>query len=92
MERTAEWAISQIRRAYDLHAHQYGAGSWMNIRTVAEALDLTIEEIHAAIRHAAKVDKRFTLAPESNQKTITPEQRDAALWYGGQWNHLIGWH
>lgn len=80
-----------IVAAYELLAPRKGA--WLRITDVREKLrDLmpraTEAEIDAAFRrvsHAPNVD----MMPESNQKTLRPEDRRNAVRYGGQDAHLI---
>jgi hypothetical protein len=42
----------------------------------------------ALIRLSVK-NPNVILFPESNQKTLRQADRDAALWMGNQWKHLI---
>lgn len=46
-----------------------------------EAVDRALAELHAA--------REIRLIPESNQKTLTDADREAALWLGGEHRHLI---
>lgn len=44
------------------------------------SLDAALTELHAT--------KQIRLIGESNQKTLTPADREAALWLGGEYRHL----
>lgn len=45
-------------------------------------VDKALTELHAA--------REVELIPESNQKTLTDADREAAIWLGGEYRHLIG--
>jgi hypothetical protein len=45
-------------------------------------VDKALTELHAA--------REIELIPESNQKTLTDADREAAIWLGGEYRHLIG--
>ncbi|MFG2071004.1 hypothetical protein ACGFKZ_29505 [Micromonospora tulbaghiae] len=87
MTMTAETAAAQIRRAYDLA----GGRDWVAIVRLAEFVDLTPDQMAAGVVHLARTDQQVTIAPESNQKTITPMGHLYAVRYGAQANHLIRW-
>ena len=92
MRITAEEAATEIRRAYQTCVTQKaGANPWMAIAQIAERVDLTKEEITAGVLHLNQTDDTFHAVPESNQKTLTSADREAALWIGNQWKHLISW-
>ncbi|MGC5033094.1 hypothetical protein [Micromonospora sp. DT229] len=87
---TTERAATEIKRAYGTHTSQYGPGALMSMAQLAERVDLTADEIADGARHLARND-RARLTPESNQKMLTPLDRELAVWHGGQWKHLISW-
>ncbi|MEU4594384.1 hypothetical protein [Micromonospora aurantiaca (nom. illeg.)] len=91
MRITAEDAAKEIRRAYNVAATQHGGRDWTAIARLAERVDLTPAEMAEGIRHLARTDRRVVIAPESNQKAITPVGHLYAVRYGGQDNHLITW-
>jgi hypothetical protein len=45
-------------------------------------VDKSLVELHAA--------REIELIPESNQKTLSDDDREAAIWLGGEFRHLIG--
>lgn len=45
-------------------------------------VDKSLTELHGA--------REIELIPESNQKTLTDADREAAIWLGGEYRHLIG--
>lgn len=49
--------------------------------------DVTRERIDAVLIQAM-ADRELVLIPESNQKTLTQADRDAALWIGGEYRHV----
>jgi hypothetical protein len=77
-----------IREAYTALAAE-GGSEWVPLRRLREhlngidrdELDKELTELLGA--HAVR------LIPESNQKTLTEADREAALWIGGQYRHLI---
>jgi hypothetical protein len=89
-EMQTEKVAGEIERAYGTYTAQHGnPGGWMMISEIANRADLTAEQITEGIRHLTR-HRGFVAIPESNQKTLTAEQRAAAVWIGGQFKHLIG--
>lgn len=84
---TTEKAAEMIRRAYGT-THRTGL---MMIAKIVDRVDLTQDEITAGIIHLMQTDPRVVVIPESNQKVLTEEERDAAVTIGCQVKHLIGW-
>ncbi|MFF0822428.1 hypothetical protein ACFYUR_18860 [Micromonospora haikouensis] len=82
---------NEIRRAYGTHVTVTYRGAWMSFRTLAERTDLTAAQIADGVRYLAQTDLRCTIAPESNQVALTSLDRELAVRYGGQDNHLIAW-
>lgn len=89
-EMTAEKAASQISQAYRTYAAQYDR-TWMPVREIADRVDLTLDEIRTGVLHLMSTDRGFIVIPESNQKTLTAEDRANRLWIGNQHKDLIGW-
>jgi hypothetical protein len=87
---TIEQAAEQIKRAYRIHTGA-SRGDWMSLTSLAEMVDLTNDDITAAIRHLSRTESHFNHAPESNQKMLTAADHAAAVWIGCQWHHLICW-
>ncbi|WP_051703941.1 hypothetical protein [Glycomyces sp. NRRL B-16210] len=66
------------------------SGDWLPLRSLRDhlastdrdELDKVLTELHA--------EKAVLLIPESNQKTLTEADREAAIWLGGEYRHLIG--
>lgn len=77
----------QIKEAYLAAVDEPEA--WLPLRELREllteadrkAIDRALAELHAA--------REIRLIPESNQKTLTDADREAALWLGGEYRHLI---
>lgn len=90
-EMTAEKAAAEIKRAYGTYRTLPGTNEYMMISSIADRVDLTIQEIHAGIRHLKRTDPAFHLIPESNQKALTPTDRAYAIDFGNQPKHLITW-
>lgn len=70
-----------------------GHTEWMSLaslRTELAGLEdaPTRTEVDAALTHLVATHTARVI-PESNQKTLTDEDREAALWLGGEWRHLI---
>ncbi len=84
---TSEKAAAIIKRNYKA----IKVAGPMSITTLTDYVDLTVEEIHEALTHLSATDAEFQVYPESNQKTLTEEDRANALWLGNQWRHLIEW-
>lgn len=64
-------------------------GTWVKLATVRHDLGdfdrATVDETFRKMNRLDDVD----LIPESNQKTLTPADRAAAVHFGGQDKHLI---
>ncbi len=82
--------MADIKRAYDILTG--GArGEWIAIIRIAEMMDVTKPALCEALRLLAREDRGFTVAPQSNQKVLTPMQREWAMHIGGQDKHIICW-
>ncbi len=93
-EMTAEQAAAEIRRAYNVYALQYGRDhndGWMSVGTLAERVDLTHDQLTAGIRHLARTDHHFEVAPQSYAGLRTALDDEYAVWVGGQWKHIFAW-
>ena len=88
MTATATVALTdRIRSAYNLLADR--PGQWVSLVDIRLWLqDVPRADLDAALRELACTGQA-SLAPESNQKALTPEQRAAAVRLGGQDKHLI---
>lgn len=87
--------IATTIRAIWINRSEAGySGDWMPLRAVRERIasyeDVTVtrEDVDLALsdllyRHDVR------LIPETNAKTLTQADHDAALWIGGQHRHLI---
>ncbi|GAB3224056.1 hypothetical protein GCM10027447_12270 [Glycomyces halotolerans] len=66
-----------------------GGHEYVGLARLRRALpDYTRTEIDQALTDLAGTHT-VRLLPESNQKTLTREDREAALWLGGEYQHLI---
>lgn len=90
-EMTTEKAANEIRRAYETYRTQPGTNEWMMIAEIVDRVDLTKDEITAAIGHLNRTDRDFHVIPESNQKALTERERAAEVIIGNQRKHLISW-
>ncbi len=79
---------TRVVAAYEKKAA--GTNGWVKIADLRVALSRAAKrpEIDAALIGLADA-KRIILIPEENQQTLTRRDRDAALLYGGEPNHLI---
>lgn len=64
-------------------------GAWVSLRRLRPFFaDLPRDDLDAALRQLSR-SEGVTIAPESNQKTLTEADTAAALRLGGQENHLL---
>ncbi|SDE06996.1 hypothetical protein [Glycomyces harbinensis] len=63
---------------------------WVKLRTLRDRLDETDRATVDKALTDLHADRTIQLIPESNQKTLTDADRDAAIWLGGEYRHLIG--
>jgi hypothetical protein len=62
---------------------------WVPLRRLREQLDaVPREELDEALAELLEAQE-IHLIPESNQKMLTPADRDAAIWLGGEYLHLL---
>jgi hypothetical protein len=63
---------------------------WVPLLALRERLDGEDRaEVDKALTELHSV-REIELIPESNQKTLTDADREAAIWLGGEYRHLIG--
>lgn len=77
----------RVRTGYEQLAD--GPGAWVSLTRLRAALaDLSRHEVDSALR---ELDLRpgVSLIPEANQKTLSPDDRVAAIRVGGEDKHLI---
>ena len=83
-----------IRAIWTNRAEAGYTGDWMPLRAVRDRINSyedvtwTRDQVDDALTQLL-AGHEARLIPESNQKTLTPADRDAAIWLGGQWLHLI---
>jgi len=78
---------SRIRSAYASLVRE--ARGWVSFtRLRRELADVPRHELDEALRQLSRADD-VNIIPESNQKTLTDEDRQAALRIGGQDKHLL---
>lgn len=88
-EMSIERITREIERAYDTYTTQYAnPGGWMMLSEIANRTDLTSAQITEGVKHLTR-SREFLAIPESNRRMLTPEQRAASIWLGGQCKHLI---
>ncbi|MEU8364966.1 helix-turn-helix domain-containing protein [Nonomuraea sp. NPDC048882] len=77
---------AQIRAAYDRLARRPGA--WVGLADVRALVDAPRDQVDAVLR---RLERRpdVNMVPESNQKTLRPEDRAAAIHIGAQDKHLL---
>ncbi|MDP9792121.1 hypothetical protein J2S43_000633 [Catenuloplanes nepalensis] len=77
----------RIRNVYASLAS--GAGAWVSLAGLRQHFtDVPRAALDEALKQLSREDG-VHLAPEDNQKTLTAEERDAALRSGGQDKHLL---
>ena len=80
-------AQARIRQAYAALAPRRGA--WLKITDVRQAVaDLPARTLDVAL-HALSLAEDVEMMPESNQKTLTDEDRRNAVRVGGRDTHLM---
>jgi hypothetical protein len=82
-----ERAAQIVATAYRTREAQYGAKAIVGITSLMELTDLTVEQFEAGV--IALSAQGFVAIPESNQKMLTQEDHNNALWIGNQWKHLL---
>jgi hypothetical protein len=77
---------AQIRDAYRRLAARPGA--WVSLTELRSQVDAPAQLVNDVLR---ELERRpdVNLVPESNQKTLTQQDRDAAVVIGGQAKHLL---
>jgi hypothetical protein len=77
----------RIASAYNALADEPGA--WVSLRRLRPFFaDVARDDLDEALRDLSRSDG-VNIVPESNQKALTPADREAALRLGGQENHLL---
>ncbi|GAA1665540.1 hypothetical protein GCM10009830_08900 [Glycomyces endophyticus] len=66
------------------------SADWVPLLALRERLDDAAREEVDKVLAELHTLREIQLIPESNQKTLTDADRDAALWLGGEHRHLIG--
>ena len=66
-------------------------GDWVHIRDLRPILDGRGLSRSAQDSHLKRLSRasRINIAPNSDRKSLTDRDHDAAIAIGGQWNHLI---
>jgi hypothetical protein len=78
----------RIRSAYNV-ASGFEPGAWVGLTDIRLWIsDLPRDVQDAALRNLERCPD-VNLVPESNQKTLTQSDRDAAVWIGEQAKHLL---
>ena len=78
---------SRIRTAYRSLAKE--GGGWVSLTRLRPLLgDASRAEVDTALQRMNR-DPRVNLVPDSNQKTLTSEDRESAVRIGGEYKHLI---
>lgn len=82
-------------RAIWTNRHTIGyTGDWLPLLAIRdriasyEGVQSTREDIDLALGSLLYLHEA-RLIPESNTKTLTEADWDAAIWIGGQWHHLV---
>jgi hypothetical protein len=80
-------AESRIRSAYKILARENG--EWVRLSRLRPLLgDLSRAEVDTALQRMNR-DPHVNLVPDSNQKTLTNEERESAVRIGGENKHLL---
>jgi transposase-like protein len=82
----ADDVAAQIRASYERLAARPGA--WVSLTELRASVDAPRHLVDDVLR---ELERRpdVNLVPESNQKTLTQQDRDAAVVIGGQDKHLL---
>lgn len=81
-------AIMYLRRAYNAYACETG---WAPLAPVRDSVDIVkeqIDEILVSLFRAGTIG----LIAEVNRKALLQEDRDAAVYAGGEYKHLMRWN
>lgn len=83
-------AAERIAAAYNELIDHYGEphGTWVRLAELREQAGLTSPDFDAALIQLGE-DGYANLVPQSDQWNLTEADRDAALWYGDQYKHLV---
>lgn len=85
------WDVSDaIRQAYRALADQHRGNPWVGLAALRAALPAgySREQVDQALRALAGVPGVHVI-PVANLKSLTQDDRDAALWLGGEDNHVL---
>lgn len=84
-----------IRAIWINRPHTDGRKSeWVTLRQVRDTIEFytdvnwTREQIDQTLTELMD-SQQIHLIPESNQKMLTPADREAAIWLGGEYLHLL---
>ena len=77
--------LGDVMRAYEAVARP---GDWASLADVRDRMGGTRAEQDALLRILSR-SQQVLLVPDSNQKTLTPRQREASMSLGNQDQHLI---
>lgn len=80
-------AIKYLRRAYDAYATETG---WAPLAPVRDSVDIVREQIDEILTNLFLAGE-IGLIAEVNRKALTQEDRDAAVYAGGEDKHLVRW-
>lgn len=87
---TTEQTIPVVQQAYAAVAPEPGA--WVGLvdlyNAIAEIADIARVDTEAALKELSR-RRVAVLNPEANQRALSQTDRDWALWYGGEWQHMV---
>ena len=65
------------------------SSDWVSLTKLRQLLrDISKADIDAALRQMSR-NRQVNLVPDSNQKTLTNEDRESAVQIGGEYKHLM---
>lgn len=85
---TKNEAAAEITRIYRAQREH---GQWMSMVNLGSHTDMTPEQIAEGMRHLARTEDGFNMAPESNQKMLDAMDHLYAVEFGCQQKHLFCW-
>jgi hypothetical protein len=76
----------RIRGAYRRLAA--GPGDFVTIADLTDAAGVPVDKLADMLIRMYK-DQQVNLIPRANQEILTDRERQAAIWCGGKWKHLV---
>jgi hypothetical protein len=65
-----------------------GLGDFVTIADLTDAAGVPVDVLAETLIRMYK-DQQVNLIPRANQEVLTDRERQAAIWCGGKWKHLV---